>query len=436
MSELYQDVRAAVDGIALVDSHEHVVSEEVRLGLELDLFHWFSHGAAFDLISAGMPEPTLAWLQDAQQPLDKRWAAFAPYWVLARSTGFGRALLLAARELFGVNDISNDTYEELSQRLSASNHKGWYEHVLRERANIQLAILDPLQRFDPTPLEQIDRRYFVPVLRVDEYLAPCNRWDLLTLEAKCDVSIHSLDDLLKALNVGFTKGVAAGVVAIKVALAYRRPLRFEKVTRARAEELFNRLFQFPVNNKDFEGVAPVSWAEARPLQDYLMHQTIRLAIEHGLPIQFHTGLQEGTGNFLGNSNPLQLVNLFCEYREARFDLFHAAYPYQGHLAALAKCFSNVYIDMCWMHVISPWAARQTLHEWIETVPANKIFAFGGDYAFVEGVYAHSRIARDNVASVLCEKIEAGYLSEDEAIGLARRLLRGNCLDFYNLELQA
>jgi hypothetical protein len=85
-----------------------------------------------------------------------------------------------------------------------------------------------------------------------------------------------------------------------------------------------------------------------------------------------------------------------------------------------------------VHVISPWVARQTLHEWIETVPANKIFAFGGDYIFVEGAYAHSRMARDNVARVLAEKVETGYLAEDEAVGLAHKLLRENAARFFRI----
>ena len=70
------------------------------------------------------------------------------------------------------------------------------------------------------------------------------------------------------------------------------------------------------------------------------------------------------------------LHLLLEYREARFDLFHAGYPYQSEMATLGKNFPNAYVDLCWVHVISPWVARQTLHEWIETVPANKIFAFG------------------------------------------------------------
>jgi predicted TIM-barrel fold metal-dependent hydrolase len=163
-----------------------------------------------------------------------------------------------------------------------------------------------------------------------------------------------------------------------------------------------------------------------------MHQVIQRAIEIDLPIQIHTGLQEGSGNFLVNSNPLHLVNLLIEYREARFDLFHAGYPYQGEMATLGKNFANAYVDLCWVHVISPWVARQTLHELIETVPANKIFAFGGDYFFVEGTYGHACMARNNVAKVLAEKVEMDYLTEDEAVALARRYLRENAIRFFRL----
>ena len=74
---------------------------------------------------------------------------------------------------------------------------------------------------------------------------------------------------------------------------------------------------------------------------------------------------------------MHLVNLFIEYREAKFDLFHGGYPYTGELLALAKNFPNVYLDLCWLHIISPTAAVCMLHEAIETVPVNKIFAFGG-----------------------------------------------------------
>ena len=435
-SELHRRIRSQVETIPLIDTHEHLMSEATRLAQPIDLFYWFSQYASSDLVSAGMSEETLQKLHDSRIPLDERWAEFAPFWVSVRTTGYGRTLLLAARDLFQVEDIAENTYRELSAKIAASNTGGWYHHVLKERANIELAIVDPLEDVDPTPLEEIDRRFFAPVIRMNDFIIPCNRLEISMLERKTGVTIHSLNGLLKAIDVALERAVAANVAGVKVATAYERSLFFEKVAQADAERVFNRVNRHPARYRaDFEigkHRPPVSWEEAIPLHDYLMHQVIQRAIEYHLPIQIHTGLQEGNGNCIANSNPLQLVNLLIEYREAKFDLFHAGYPYQGDMATLAKNFPNAYVDLCWLHIISPWVARQALHEFIETVPANKILGFGGDYKFVEGAYAHSRVARDNVAEVLTEKVEAGYLTEGEAMGLAAKLLRENAVQLFRL----
>ncbi len=379
-----------------------------------------------------MPEQMLPRLRDPNRPLDARWNEFAPFWRHARTTGYGRALLLAARDLFNVDDINDSTYQRLSEEIAASNRSGWYEEVLKKRANIELSVLDVLEEFDPTPMAEIDRRFFAPVLRVDDFLTPCNRSDLARLEARAGSAIHSLDDLLRAIDAALERAVAAGAVGIKVATAYVRSLKFEQVVKADAERVFNQLSRYPIVQDAITQLPPVSWTEAKPLQDYLMHHVIRRAIEHYLPIQVHTGLQEGNGNFLTHANPLNLVNLLIQYGEVRFDLFHAGYPYSSEVAVLGKNFPNVYVDLCWVHVISPWVARRVLHEWIETVPSNKILAFGGDYIFVEGAYAHARMARDNVAAVLTEKVETGYLREAEAMELAHKLLRDNALQLFCL----
>jgi predicted TIM-barrel fold metal-dependent hydrolase len=130
-----------------------------------------------------------------------------------------------------------------------------------------------------------------------------------------------------------------------------------------------------------------SWEEARPLQDYMFHQIVRAAVERDVPIQIHTGLQEGNGNILENSNPLLLTNLCLEYPRAKFDLFHGGCPFMGEALALAKNFSNVFW-ICWLYIISV-GRRLTLHEAIETVPANKIFVHG-DFIIPEGSMAQRR----------------------------------------------
>jgi uncharacterized protein len=165
----------------------------------------------------------------------------------------------------------------------------------------------------------------------------------------------------------------------------------------------------------------------------MMHYILNIANKKSLIIQIHTGLHEGNGNIITNSNPTLLTNLFLEYPDVRYDLFHMGYPYQNEITVLAKNFPNVYIDMCWSHIISPNSSINALLEFIDTVPLNKISAFGGDYVFVDGVYGHLKLAQQNVARALSIKVEEGIFDLDKAKEAARMLFYDNPLRIFNLD---
>lgn len=429
MSGTLASLREYVGGLALIDTHEHIVPESEWLAVPQDLFSWFPHYASSDLVSAGMPIPVLEEVRNPQLPLEQRWRQFAPYWQAARNTAYCRALLIAARDLHGVEDINADTWRELSDKIAASRRPGWYRHVLREKAGIEVSLNDT----DYIARERSDWGLFAPVRRMDDVVSVRSRAELRQLERDYGLAVHSLGDLERLIGLIVERAVAQGYVALKNAIAYRRPINFDIVTRHEAEQLFNRLPNYldELRAKVYPGVA-LGWQEAKPLQDYLVHQFLRAAVDQHLPVQIHTGLQEGDGNILAHSNPLLLVNLFCEYPEVKFDLFHAGYPWTSEMATLGKNFANVYLDMCWVHVISPAVGRRVLDEWLETVPGNKILAFGGDYRFPEGAYAHAVMAREVVAKVLAAKVEEGYFSESEAKAMAKRLLHDNADELFKL----
>jgi predicted TIM-barrel fold metal-dependent hydrolase len=218
------------------------------------------------------------------------------------------------------------------------------------------------------------------------------------------------------------------LVCLKLGAAYVRSLRFDKVTRAEAEQDFLELFK---DNQLPNWRPGTKVGEA--FQNYMMHQVCRLADERGLTLQVHTGIQEGSGNFVVNSNPTLLTNLCLEYENVKFDLFHMGYPYVMEAGNMAKNFRNVFIDMCWGHIISPEAARRALVEWLDAVPANKISAFGGDYCFVEGVYGHQYLARRNVASSLAQKVGDGTLDMETALKISDWLFVENPKRLFGLD---
>jgi hypothetical protein len=426
-----------IDSVKIIDTHEHLYSEDERLLQDVDVFATFlPHYASSDLVSAGMSLEDLEMVRNAKLPLRDRWAKFAPFWDKIANTGYARAIDIALRDLYNVNGLNDTTYEEASRKLKDANKRGLYHWILKERSGIDISILDPIstsiedvERFD------LDRSLFAPVMRFDPFIVIKEKWEIEALAKRAGMPIHSLRDLERALEL-YMERLRGFIVGVKIALAYRRSLHFDKPTYDQAEKVFNRVYAQTVFKRieayggTVSTTEALSFEEAKPLQDFMAHKVVALAAENLLPIQIHTGLQERNENLVTNASPVNLTNLFTEYKEARFDIFHGGYPYTGELAVIAKNFPNVYVDMCWLHIVSPSEARRALLEWLDTVPGNKIFAFGGDYLFVEGVYAHAKLARQNVLRVLQEKIHEGAVTEKQAMGLAERLLRKNALELF------
>ncbi len=430
----YQKLKKHVDRIRIIDTHEHLPQEKDRIGRKVDaLSELFLHYTSSDLVSAGMKEADITTIRDTSRPLDERWGILEPWWERIRNTGYARAIEIAARDLYEVQDICSTTYKDLSNRMKEKNREGLYRWILKDKAGIDISILDDL-----SGEYEVDRDFFAPVLRIGDIVTPSDRNELEIQAKQHDVQIHDFNDYVALIRKSFNEHEGK-IFGIKIALAYRRAIFFEKRSFSEAEEAFNKLYK----TQGFTRYIPdptrkesrmVPWGpsneELLPMQDYLVHIAIQEAEKRRLPIQIHTGLQEGNENILANSNPELLVNLFMEYRDAKFDIFHGSWPFCSQLSALAKNFPNVYLDMSWMHIISPSRSRSALHEWLDEVPANKILGFGGDFLCVEGAYGHAVIARENITRVLALKVEEGDLKLEDATRYATWILRQNAEELF------
>lgn len=422
-SDLRTRLTEAVDAIRIVDTHEHIPDESVILGRESSFFDFFEHYVSSDLVSAGLAKTALDTIRDRANGLTikGRWNVLAPYWPYVRVSGYGLAMRAYMRDLFDVADISEDTVAVLSERIRDAHRPGWYRTVLKDKARIAVALLTRW----PGQSVEVDRDFFRAVPILDHFATPATRADVAALEAESGCAIHSLDDLARALESRLAQFVEQGIAGVKIFLAYTRTLDFGTPTGVEASRCFTRLL--------LSGAGALTFADVKPVQDYMVRRLIAAAGAHRLPVQIHTGLQEGNGNFLEHSNPTLLTNLFMNFPEVRFDVFHAGYPFTGEVAVLAKAFPNVYADLCWIHALSPRVATRTLGDWLEVIPANKILAVGGDSNYVEGAYGHCKIARRTAVQVLAEKIEQGDFSEDDAVWLAHRILRENAARLFSLE---
>jgi predicted TIM-barrel fold metal-dependent hydrolase len=408
-----QELTAHIDGLEILDSHEHLPDEAERPASADVLAEWLTHYFSCDLVSAGLSDQGLAQARDSRGDLLARWNLVEPYWEAARSTGYGRSLDLAARGLYGIDGVRRQTVGALNEAFVAARQRGGhYEYVLKTKSRIALSVVDSNLR--------CDRRYFASAFRLDNFIQPTHRREIRDQGRSVGVHVHSLEDWEEALRRQLGRALDEGAVVVKHGLAYTRSLHYEKPTRAAAESDFHEFFR-AAHAPEWRG--PMKAGEA--LQSHMWHALLRLADQQGLTVQVHTGLQEGNGNAIADANPVHLTNCFLEYENVTFDLFHMGYPYVLELANLAKNFRNVNIDMCWGHIISPTAARVALAEWLDSVPANKIIGFGGDYCFVDGVYGHQELARRNIAATLAVKVAEGSFDLARAREVAGWLLVDN-----------
>ena len=430
MSELnqwYEPIREHVDSLHIVDTHEHLPKNNADWAACAKSPRWdilseyLGHYMNSDLRSAGLPAAALEKAKRADTPVEDRWAIVEPYWNAARHTGYARALDLAVRDLHGLPGLNRDTIAEANKKFKASaEHPDWYAHVFKEKSKIKTSILDCNLDCDP--------RFFHTVFQLGNYYVPLSAHDMNCVEREYGQTIHRFEDWLDACAARIEYSLAKGAVAFKTAMAYARSLNIERPTRHEAELAFN----------DFFRAVKISAWHAKPLgtpralQDYMLHFIFSTLAKRGVPVQVHTGILEGSGNMLGGASPMLLNNLFMEYPNLTFDLFHMGYPWHQELSALAKMFPNVHIDMCWGHIISPVAAQRALVEWLDAVPANKICAFGGDYCFPDGVYGHQKMARHNVSVSLATKVADGVFDVDEAKRVANLLFVDNPARLFKL----
>lgn len=446
-SKSYKELREAAEDMWLVDCHEHIGYEHKMDGRELDLFGMLKASyAMIDIMAAGAS--TELYLNPPKDKR-KRWEAIAPFLPKVQGTAYYRCMLRVFRDLFDLegDEINESNWQELDRRiLEYPKRPDWYHYVMKDRAKIDVAI-------HGDEAGDVDFKYYRPIMATMVWLfaraIPQSRLKKVAEDTSIPLSERmripvnvfgmnpsealrknfenlfgvpeDFDDFVSKLHREMKRRADTGTIGVKIPIAYFRALRFEDVPEAEARRLFNK--------PDDE----ITALEFVKVQDFVAHEIVRRCRELNLVVQVHTGIQAGIGNYLEKSHPLHLENMFLAYPEVTFDVFHGGYPYCGEIGVAAKSFPNVYLDFCWMPIISPSATIRHLREWIETVPNSKLL-WGGDAHTPEEGYGTAVFARDTVARTLADAVDDDYISMKTAHELARMILRENALALFGIQI--
>jgi len=419
MVHYFQDILEYINTLPVIDSHEHLPGYEKNRPQDVDVIsEYFSQYIVNDLRKAGMTKAQMKHVLNTNIPLLERWDILEPYWKRTSNTGYAQVLKIAARDLHGVEKISRDTIEDLNAAFLKTLEPGrdYFGTILKEKCHIECSILD-ISSLD------VDERYFKGTFRADPLILDTSGAFIEEVGRDAGISIRCFEDWLEACETVITDAFLQGAAAMKLFFG-ERTLRFEKAPKEAAKTYFESALSQEGQTIEYK----------KAYQDYMMHYIMGIADRLGVVAQFHTGLissreNEGTIYY---EDPALLSNLFQEYSHVTFDLLHAGYPYQQVMSALGKMFSNVYLDLCWTHIISPTASVRILREWLDSVPVNKIIAFGGDYRIIDAVYGHLQIAKRNVSKALAQCVEDGTLDLEEAKWAAKRMFYDNPKELFGI----
>jgi hypothetical protein len=391
----------------IIDCHEHLSPEHWRTSRKVDALTLFSHYTRTDLITAGMAPADYDRMLDPDLPLDMRWGILRPFLPHVRFGSYARPAFIAARDIYGFEDISDDTYQPLSEAMQAANTPGIYHRILRERCKIRTA-LTQAGRTD------YDDDLLTPLMPVDTY-AGISKWEQVADNARAlGMTVRCLDDYLDVIRAGIVKWKSERVVGLKTISN-----TFATAERGQAHALFETL----------RTGAQDSLPDMKPLRDFLKEFIYDVCAEEDLVVAVHAGMW---GDFR-EMDPTLIMPVMMRHPKTRFDLYHLGMPNVRECAVMGKNMPNVWLNLCWTHIISPKMLRSALDEVIDMVPINKILAFGGDYGLpVEKVWGHLVMARENIAHVLGGRVDDRLMTIQQAVEVARRWFWENPRELYRV----
>ena len=411
--DLKEELIRVTDALPLFDTHEHIERDSRGRYYGGDLFDLLKNTFYLwaDLVSSGMPQEP--WAADEHDD-EKKWRAIRGYMPNVVASGYYRGIMRGLKAIHGFEDdlITDSNWKLLNDRIqSAYADPEWTTKVLREKTHVQWAI-DDVDGFN------MDRSLFLPSLKFDYLLRGGTVSGRKQIQQMDGANIRSFSGYLDFLDHRIAEFKRLGAVALKTVTPYYRGLKYDEVSKPRAQGAFSRSGK------------PTPAAQ-KTVEDFAFHFIVQKAVELDLPIQIHTGLLAWNTTYLPHCNPVDLNPLFLRYPACRFILFHGGYPYADELGVLAKTFPNVYLDLCWLPWISPQIAKHYLSLWLDLVPINK-FMWGGDAHRAECVHGHWLLAQKVVIDVLSEKVSEGAFSGETAVSIARGVFGDNARRIFEI----
>jgi uncharacterized protein len=406
----------------VVDVHEHHMPEILN-DREVGLLQLFRQGYAGWTQARPYALPSEGGSEFSQEagPAAASWDDIAPYLERSGSNAFVRTLFSALVDLYGLGEggITRGNWEALDAGIRARHSDPSWPAEVIARAGIDEIITDPYLNPLLDARAELGSRYR-SVARVNALALAWhpeardhNGNSGHAFARTLGFQLDTFDDYLAFLEHFVDTLGDRNQVALKSALAYDRDLCFDEPEELLARRAWGRRNPAPEEQKAFG--------------DFVVDRLCVLAGERDIPMQMHVGTA-----LIRGSHPLNVASLVERHPGTRFLLMHLGYPWSRDLLGMAFVYRNIWLDLTWSFMLSPSHFKLALHEAIEILPDESRLMLGGDSWHAEESYGAITLARRLIGEVLQERVATGYLNEEDARRLARKILNENARSFFAL----
>jgi hypothetical protein len=393
--------------LPVIDTHEHIPgSERAYTEQEIRFGQLFNPYVSNDLASAGMSFPPDVWA--AFHCIDADWDAFSPYWDAVKFGSYARPIRLALQQFYGVDDLTRENHLEVLAQINARNRPGIYRRILGDACHIEKSIVCAPALPDPDD-RLLAGNVSSPSLQVT------SRAQIEGISGQVGAEVpDTLEDFLVQAREWMRLQAGLGAIEFKSAA-----LHAEHPDRRTAEDAYTKVLR---------GVT-LEDEETNHLMGVVREDNAATAAELDLPLALHTGVWQD----FRRVDVTDTISFLQRNPGTRVDIYHLGIPNVRAAVNIVKNFPNAYLNLCWAHVVASDMVVNTMREALDMVPLNKVFAFGADYVlFIEKVWGHLHMAKENVALVLGDRVDRNLMDMDEARFWFRAWFYDNPKRFYRI----
>ena len=422
-SSVFEEIHGELSAMRLIDPHTHINPHAAASATLADIlgYHYYTELAHSAGLSRGqIEEPGI----DPKEKVSR----LIPWLQTIENTAQYSWLLQMCQEFFGFEEerITVENWESLYDRsLQKMSQPDWEQQVLQHSGLDQVYLTND---FDD-PLTGFDTSLYVPCLRTDDLVFHLGKPEVRErLLQATNSEVSNAESLRQTISTLFQHFTGNGARACAISL----PPDFipGAVSDAAADEVIHLVFSGSTPDADqlYKLSRFVFWTLADCCDQFSLPFDLMIGVNRRV---YEDGVFQGQDLFDTRVSLIQYKELLNAFPRVRFPISVLAETNNQELVSYSWIFPNVITSGHWWYSNIPVFIERDTRARLQAVPATKQIGYYSDMYKLEFALPKFGMYRRILSRVLAEDfVGSRGWSAERAIGLGRRILRGNVEEIF------